>query len=335
MTDFGFQSILDGLDEPVLLLSGSRVTAANVAAREHLGQAIVGGDVRLAIRQPEALEAVLAGAAADLEVKGVGELGRPWGVAVRPVGDGELLVRLTDRSGMHAAEKLRVDFVANASHELRTPLSTIAGYSETLADSGDLDEPTRVRFAGMVVTEARRMLRIIEDLLSLSRIEANRFVAPREEVLLGDVASVCVSEAGPEAERSGCRIILDAEPDLPALIGDRAQLRQIVDNLLANAIRYGCGKSGCDVTVAVRRDRNDIVLTVADSGQGIAADHLPFLTRRFYRVDDARSRDAGGTGLGLAIVKHIVERHSGTLDIDSTPGQGTTVTVRLPAASQK
>jgi len=325
------RSLLDTLEEPALLVDGGRTAAANRAALSLFGREIVSRDVRLAVRQPQALSAILAGRPADLEVAGLGGLERSWALQVRPVGDGLLLVRLSDRSATRAAEKMRVDFVANASHELRTPLSTIIGYAETLAEDGDLPEPLRRRFGESIHSEARRMLRIVSDLMSLSRIEAERFVAPSSRVDLGEVARVAVGNAEPLARTRGCTVELEVAGPAP-VTGDGAQLLQLADNLLGNAVRYGCSERSSVVTVDVSVNGREVVLSVRDRGDGIAAKHLPRLTERFYRVDAARSRDSGGTGLGLAIVKHIVERHRGRLDLRSKPGEGTEVVVTLPLA---
>jgi two-component system phosphate regulon sensor histidine kinase PhoR len=326
------RSLIDVLDEPVLIIDGSRTVAANAAARALLGQRIEGSDVRLAIRHPEALQIILSGETADLEVVGIGSPDRPWTLAVRPIERGQAFVRLIDQSASRAAERMRVDFVANASHELRTPLATIAGYSETLADEGDVDVDTRRRFGGVILGQAKRMLRIVEDLMSLSRIEAERFIAPRETLDLGEVARLAAEQAGPLAAEHACRVELGIDDALPPITGDFAQLLQAADNLLANAIRYGCTRKGMQISVEVRRDGDRAMLAVRDEGEGIAPEHLPRLTERFYRVDAARSADNGGTGLGLAIIKHIVERHRGTLEIRSAPDKGTTVEVRLPFA---
>ncbi|WP_407696411.1 sensor histidine kinase [Sphingomicrobium astaxanthinifaciens] len=169
--------------------------------------------------------------------------------------------------------------------------------------------------------------------MALSRIEADRYLAPRMEIDLGALVRKCVEENRPLAERRGCAIATEIEEGVPAILGDETQLLQLADNLLGNAIRYGCTE-GCDtVSVAVRRSGRDRVrLAVSDKGPGIAPEHLPRLTERFYRVDAARSRNSGGTGLGLAIVKHIAERHRGTLNIASALGTGTTITVDLPIA---
>jgi two-component system phosphate regulon sensor histidine kinase PhoR len=168
--------------------------------------------------------------------------------------------------------------------------------------------------------------------MSLSRIEADRYRAPDEKVDLGEVARIAVEHAATLADRRGCRIEAMIEPGLPMVMGDFGQLLQLADNLLGNAIRYGCSDKSCVARIVVRPDGDLVFLTVSDEGDGIAPEHLPRLTERFYRVDSARSRESGGTGLGLAIVKHIVERHRGTLEIQSEPGRGTQVTVSMQSA---
>jgi two-component system phosphate regulon sensor histidine kinase PhoR len=242
-----------------------------------------------------------------------------------------VLVRLADWSALRSAERMRTDFVANASHELRTPLATIIGYAETLAEDGPVDETMRERFGATIEAEARRMLRIVEDLMSLSRIEADRFRPPDAQVDLGEVARITIENATPLLERRRCRIeaIID---ETPPVAGDFGQLLQLADNLVGNAIRYGCTDKNNVVEVRVGTDGSRVIMVVSDQGDGIPPEHLPRLTERFYRVDSARSRESGGTGLGLAIVKHIVERHRGTLGIRSETGSGTEVTVSLPAA---
>jgi two-component system phosphate regulon sensor histidine kinase PhoR len=166
--------------------------------------------------------------------------------------------------------------------------------------------------------------------MSLSRIEADRFVPPPDLVAVPELVALAAARAQPLAESRRCRVVVEVDAEVPPLRGDQAQLVQLLDNLAANAIRYGCGTGGCTVRLAARPDGRAVTLMVADDGEGIPREHLPRLTERFYRVDAARSRDSGGTGLGLAIVKHIVERHRGTLDIRSTIGLGTQVTVTLP-----
>ncbi len=327
------RSFLEALDEPAMVIENGRVRLANRAGRDLLGIGIEGSDVRLAIRHPRALEQLLPGTPGDIEIIGIGQFDRPWTLSVRTLEPGALLVRLIDRSETIAAEKMRVDFVANASHELRTPLSTILGYAETLSDDADLDPQLCGRFGGVIRSEAKRMLRIIEDLMSLSRIESDRFVAPTEQVSIANLVRDAVENAGEVAGARQCKFQIEVPEDLPLVSGDYAQLLQLLDNLLANAVRYGCESKDCTIHVSVVRDDKWARLTVSDNGPGIPREHLPRITQRFYRVDAARSRDSGGTGLGLAIVKHIVERHRGRLSIESSPGQGTSVNVFLPTPS--
>jgi len=307
---------------------------SNAAARDVLGQWIEGQDVRLAIRHPAAVERLLTSdphAPDEAELVGLGEAERRWTMRVARLEDGSLLVRLRDRSEAHAAEQMRVDFVANASHELRTPLATLVGYAETLREQADeLDPQTRDRFTAIVHDEARRMQRLVEDLISLSRIEAEKFSTPNEAVWLPDLVEQVVQGCRNAAEERGCDLHVEAEPDLPPTAGDRIQLLQLIENLVSNALRYG--RPGTPIMIRLTRERNMVHLAVSDQGEGIAAEHIPRITERFYRVDPSRSRALGGTGLGMAIVKHIVERHRGRLTIESVVGEGTTFDVSLPAA---
>jgi len=325
------RALVDALDEAAMVVDGDQIRIANRAARALFGAGIENHNVRLAIRHPRVLENVLARRAGEVEAAGIGDPGRSWRAYIRPLDEGLVLVRLADRSQSVSAERMRVDFVANASHELRTPLSAVLGYAETLADD-ELDHATVSRFGATIRAESRRMLRIVEDLMSLSRIEADRFVAPSGSVDLADAAAEAVANASTGRAAKKCEIRIDAADDLPEVRGDRPQLIQLLDNLISNALRYGCDKPGACVDVTLKPAADRVEVRIADKGPGIAREHLPRLTERFYRVDDARSRESGGTGLGLAIVKHIVERHRGSLDINSTPGVGTTVTVGLPRA---
>jgi two-component system phosphate regulon sensor histidine kinase PhoR len=325
------QTLLDVLDEPALIVRSGAIQRANAAAKDLLGPGVEGSDVRLAIRNPKALSQILPGRVGDVHVTGIGGFGRPWTLSIRDLGEGRLLVRFIDKSAAAAAEKMRVDFVANASHELRTPLSAVLGYAETLADEDDLDDAMRRKFGQTIRGEARRMLRIIEDLMGLSRIEADRFVAPTDYISLAEITLSSAEQLRTAALAAGTEIVIDQQVEIPPIPGDRAQIAQMVDNLLSNAIRYGSNQAGAPIRVTLDRTDGAVRLTVEDSGQGISPEHLPRLTERFYRVDAARSRESGGTGLGLAIVKHIVERHRGTLEIRSVVGEGTSVTVTLPA----
>jgi two-component system phosphate regulon sensor histidine kinase PhoR len=324
------QPLLDALDEPALLIEAERIAAANGPAKALLGRSIVGGDVRLAIRHPEALQRILEGKPSEVEISGIGSADRPWLLSVRALGGGRVLARLVDRAVARAAEKMRVDFVANASHELRTPLATLVGYGETLREQGgELDPETRDRFVAIIHDEALRMQRLVEDLISLSRIESERFSPPEDPIDIGALAQQATAQWKGLAEERQSQIVLDVPAGLPPTTGDRDQILQLLDNLIGNALRYG--RAGTPVTISIEPQKAMVRLTVSDEGEGIAAKHIPRITERFYRVDKARSRDSGGTGLGLSIVKHIVERHQGRLEIDSEVGRGTDVHVLLPA----
>ncbi len=320
----GLDDLIAALGDPVLILAGPIVARANRAAEALLGQHIVDQDVRLAIRHPAAAEALARATdeGATIELSDLGGRDNRWEMIVRPLAPGARLVRLVDRSAGHAAEKMRVDFVANASHELRTPLAALLGFIETLGDaSAAEDAATRNRFLAIMAGEARRMQRLIDDLISLSRIEAERHSTPRDTV---DLAPLIAETAASFIDAP----IQFGMNDVPPVIGDRMQLSQVLHNLIGNAIKYG--QAGAPVRVLLDRVENMVRLQVVDQGEGVAPEHLPRLTERFYRADASRSRALGGTGLGLAIVKHIVERHRGRLTIASQIGTGTTVTVLLP-----
>jgi len=332
------RDFIEAFPEPVLVVRDRRVAIANDAARAVLGARIEGEDVRLAIRHPAAAERLIDPASESggddeghAELVGLGEAERRWTMTVARLADGARLVRLEDRSSTHAAEKMRTDFVANASHELRTPLATLLGFIETLEDLNEGDErDTRLRFLAIMNAEARRMQRLIDDLMSLSRIEADRFSVPREAHDLLSLVEQARDNQRFLSEERGNPIVIDAPENLPAVAGDRSQLLQMVDNLLANALKYG--RPGTPVTATIGCDDDGLLLlSIADQGDGISREHLPRITERFYRVDASRSRAAGGTGLGLSIVKHVVERHRGRLHFDSEVGRGTTVQVALPA----
>ncbi|MFL6735295.1 MAG: sensor histidine kinase [Sphingomicrobium sp.] len=324
-------ALLGALDDPTLMVVGSIIASANPAAKQLFG-AIEGRDIRLAVRQPDALALIAAGEDADAEVAGIGRVGQPWHLTVRRLAAGTVLVRLADRSEVVSAERLRVDFVANASHELRTPLSTIMGYAETLSDDFEGPPELRSKFATIILEESRRMLRLVEDLMDLSRVQADRYDHPTQLVSIPKIAMMAIANAAPLLT-DGAAVETELADSLPLVRGDESQLLQVLDNLLTNAIRYGHGAMrGSRVVVRAAHSGNRVRVSVSDEGPGIAREHLPRLTERFYRVDAARSRHSGGTGLGLAIVKHVVERHRGTLEINSEVGTGTTVTFALPAA---
>ncbi len=325
--------VLDAMVAPVLLVQDGRVTLANRAAQTLLGAHILGEDARVAIRHPAAAERLGTPGPIDgerpIELVGLGTRDQRWEMRLSEASDGQRIVHLVDQTGNYAAERMRIDFVANASHELRTPLASILGFIETLRDEAGEDAEVRARFLKVMDDEARRMQRLVEDLISLSRIEAEKFRLPDQAVNLAQlVADVCAEVTDAAGDR-GLDLVATIDPRLAPVSGDKAQLSQMLHNLIGNAMKYG--RAGTPVSIDLKRDDlNMIRLSIRDEGDGIAAVHIPRLTERFYRADAGRSRSLGGTGLGLAIVKHIVERHRGRLDITSQVGVGTIVSVILP-----
>ena len=326
------RQLMEGLTEPALMVRGAAVIMSNAAARDLFGVAIEGVDVRQVLPHPAVIERLVRGKLRtpdEVEVAGLGGSRRHWLARLAPLEDGAVLVRLIDRNEARAAEQMRVDFVANASHELRTPLSTVIGYSETLRESdGTIDDETRAKFLAVVHDEARRMQRVVEDLISLSRIEAEKFTTPTEPVDIAPMIDVAVESAARMAADRGSELKCNVASDLPPISADRGQVLQVFDNLITNALRYG--EPGTPVSISAKLDGGMVHVEVADQGEGIPPEHIPRLTERFYRVDTSRSRGLGGTGLGLSIVKHIVERHRGRLTIESEVGKGTTIHVLLP-----
>ena len=328
------RAVAAAIAEPLILVRDGRILLANEAARALFGDWIEGRDVRLAVRHPTALEHLLGRGGeegAEIALDGIGEPDRRWVMTLAAFEGGFRAARFSDVSEAAAAERMRTDFVANASHELRTPLATLLGFLETLRDPETRqDEATMERFLAIMEGEGRRMQRLIDDLLSLSRIQAERFNPPDGAVALAELALETRANLAQVAAARGSEIRIEAEDGLPPVAGDRSELGQLLDNLIGNALRYG--REGRPVTVTVARESESVHLAVADEGEGIAAEHIPRVTQRFYRVDAGRSRAVGGTGLGLAIVKHIVERHRGRMEIESVVGEGTIVHVRMPIA---
>jgi two-component system phosphate regulon sensor histidine kinase PhoR len=332
------------LADPALIVAGDTAVAANAEARRLFGDRIAGSDLRLTLRHPVVLDAVAetrqTGQTVEREIAGLGSgsVGNSaWRMRTVDAGDERVLVIFDDITQARLTERMRVDFVANASHELRTPLATLSGFIETLQGPAAEDEPARRRFLEIMAREAARMSRLIDDLLSLSRIELDKHVRPVMQLDLSAVIADVGKTLAMRLESDHRQLIIEEPEPLPPVIGDRDQLLQVLHNLVSNALKYG--RSGTPITVRAVAEAAQpgglpmVRLTVRDEGEGIAAEHLPRLTERFYRVDSVRSRTMGGTGLGLAIVKHIVERHRGVLEINSVQGEGTSISLTLPQAA--
>jgi two-component system, OmpR family, phosphate regulon sensor histidine kinase PhoR len=344
------RSVLAALPEPLLLLDPDRrVVRANAAAEALLGERLLGLDLAGALRHPAVLAAV------DAVLRGEGdrvvefELASPverhLSALIAPLAPhtaegAAAVLLLNDRTALKRSEQQRADFVANASHELRTPLASLVGFIETLRGPARDDKAAGARFLAIMAEQASRMQRLVDDLLSLSRIEMNEHRAPTGSVDLAALVKSVADTLEQRAAARAMRIELSLPPDLPPVQGDADELVQVVQNLIDNAIKYGAPATA--VSVRAQRtsrvlpgfragSRATVMLAVHDRGAGIPREHLARLTERFYRVDPARSRELGGTGLGLAIVKHIVSHHRGVLEIESEAGKGSVFSIHLPA----
>ena len=313
---------------PLLLLEGTRIVEANAAARAALGHHILGQDARIALRHPDAMRLIDMPDGASVAIPGFTGTRSLWQLTRRAISGNRWMIELADRTAESDVSRAHTDFVANASHELRTPLAAVIGYAETLSDDDAPTDPeTRHRFIGIIDREARRMLSLVEDLMTLSHVEAEKHDRPSETIDLAQLAARVVAEVSSLKGKE--RVTLAEAAPGTMILADPGQLEQLLRNLIDNALKYGADNEPVTVSVA-RQGDSQARLSVQDRGPGIAPHHLPHLTRRFYRTDPGRSRASGGTGLGLAIVKHIVERHGGTLEFNSVVGQGTDVVVLLP-----
>jgi two-component system, OmpR family, phosphate regulon sensor histidine kinase PhoR len=326
------RDLIENSGLPLILIDAERITMANSRAREALGAHVIGQDARVAFRHPAAIDLLGREEGGTATIQGLTGPRSNWQMTRTQIDSRYSLIELVDRTGEVDVSRAHTDFVANASHELRTPLASIIAYVETLADEGEKIDPVQAnRFHANVLREARRLQSLVDDLMSLSRVEAEKHERPRELQNLNSLVRQSARDAAGADQKRLDRLSLDVPDAELNVLGDRNQLEQLVRNLVDNALKYGAADS--QVKVQLASDERDMaILQVSDQGEGIAPEHIPHLTRRFYRTDPGRSRAAGGTGLGLAIVKHIVERHRGRLDISSQQGVGTKVTVRLPLA---
>ncbi|MBS28261.1 MAG: phosphate regulon sensor histidine kinase PhoR [Alphaproteobacteria bacterium] len=342
------QILFDALPDPLITLDAeSRLVYANTAARELLEGRngtgdLIGRNLSAVIRQPaihDAVAEVLEGKPSRaIEFNFADRVDQFLEARVEPIQantesvDGaRVLILMHDVTALRRGEQLRADFVANVSHELRTPLTSLVGFFETLRSAARDDPDAQARFLDLMEDQSTRMTRIVNDLLSLSRIEMNEHTPPSDEVDLGQTIGTVADLLAPQAAAHDATIQLDmGNLDRP-VVGQSDELTQLFQNLIENAIKYG--GSGSIVRVEAEVQDDTVSVSVIDQGDGIPREHLPRLTERFYRVDTARSRELGGTGLGLAIVKHIANRHRGELSIQSQPGVGSTFTVTLQLAT--
>ena len=337
-------TLLNALQEPVILIDEERkILFLNHVAEEMFGKGFTGRDFVRLIRHPDCLAAIArviggepgAGCSVELEfpVRGSFKF-RVSRIAGSDGKQASLIISLKDVSDLKDAEQMRSDFVANVSHELRSPLTALSGFIETLKGSAKDDSEARERFLDLMEHEAQRMIRLIADLLSLAKVESNQRIRPKGKADVGEILKRIENTLSSVAKKENKTIKLSVCEDA-VVPGSDDELTQVFQNLVENALKYG--RSHSTVTIEVTRTGNvagiagDVLcVSVSDEGEGIAKDHLPRLTERFYRADTHRSRDKGGTGLGLAIVKHIISRHRGRLRVTSEIGTGSVFTVFLP-----
>ncbi len=342
-------AVVSGMPDPVAVLDqDGRVIAFNAQASVLAPALRRGEPASIALRMPELVEAIraanLTGKAQRIEFSA--RLPSPrWSEAfVAPIAlsdhgpgrAGVVVITVHDLTPIRRADDMRADFVANVSHELRTPLAAITGFIDTLQGPARDDAAVRGRFLGIMQAQAWRMARLIDDLLSLSRIEQRAHQRPDTPVDLIAIVRQVADGLQTLAQDRGIAVEI-TEPSTPLVVlGDRDELTRLFENLIENGLKYGASGKRMDIALAAAGapgGKGEAVVSVRDYGPGIAAEHLPRLTERFYRVDVGESRAQGGTGLGLALVKHILNRHQGRLTIDSKEGEGATFTVRLQSSS--
>jgi two-component system phosphate regulon sensor histidine kinase PhoR len=338
-------ALVEAYPEPALLLNRSGIAlGANAAAQTMLGSLRIGSPVSLTLRAPDVIEAVreagASGAARLVAFNLRVPVERSYEAHITPIrfdrdaksGEPDLILLVfRDLTQAMRVDQMRADFVANASHELRTPLASVTGFIDTLRGPARDDAVMREKFLNIMSEQARRMSRLIDDLLSLSRVEMNVHRPPETAVDLVPLTAHVRDSLSPLARDRNVEILLEAPSSPVIVLGERDELIRLTENLVENALKYGA--NGKRVEIKLRNEGSDAELIVRDFGPGIAPEHLPRLTERFYRVDVAHSREQGGTGLGLAIVKHIAARHRARLSVESEPGKGATFSVRFPLST--
>ena len=332
--------VLNALQEAVFILDrGRKVKFANDVAKQIFGEQFIDFDFIQIVRHPDCIKTinlVINGqSSAVITVMIEHPVKSLFKMQVTDIENDEILVSFLDISDLREAEQMRSDFVANVSHELRSPLTSIAGFIETLRGPARNDEEARSRFLALMDREAKRMVRLIFDLLSLSKVEANMRVRPQGRADMLAIAKQVQASLEEQAATNGSKINIHAHQPAHIIPGNSDELTQVLQNLIENALKYSAANAAVDVTLEVKNNVTGfssevLSVEVRDQGEGIASEHIGRLTERFYRVDTHRSREMGGTGLGLAIVKHIVNHHRGSIHIESEVGVGSTFTFFIP-----
>jgi two-component system, OmpR family, phosphate regulon sensor histidine kinase PhoR len=328
------QRVIDGLNDAIVIYDKTKtIIFANQAAKELFTQSLLGSPLKEVIVDAafnEKLDTLEGGKTSlYLALKDSHSLFHRFNVEVAELKEKQqTLLHFKDMTKEAQLERMRADFVANASHELRTPLASLAGFIETLQTSAKDDPPARDMFLNIMREQAQRMTRLIDDLLSLSKIEMTQNLFPQEAVKLFPLIDHTIDTLKSLAKENNVVIKFSKKTTHNLILGDRDELIRLFENLIENAIKYGF--SGKKVDISADKENNFLILTVRDYGQGVPKEYLARLTERFYRVDVTESRSKGGTGLGLALVKHIVAHHRGTLSFASEEGQGLEVKIILP-----
>jgi two-component system phosphate regulon sensor histidine kinase PhoR len=337
--------VVAAMPDPAMILHRTKgITTYNDAARSVFERLSQGQALEYLNRDPEFIAAVTGvfetGEKQTARLISPSRRGQRLLATVTPLGGGDdqsvsaVLITVHDESEQHRLLAMRTDFIANASHELRTPLASVRGFIETLQGPARNDEAARQRFLAIMAEQAERMTRLIDDLLLLSRVEEKANLKPTGEVDLDALIKDVVRAIAPAAAERNISISVAAPTPQLLAKGDRDELFQVFHNLIENAVKYGRDDGSVKIEMTGVSAGRRIAVTVSDDGPGIAPEHLPRLTERFYRVSAEHSRRIGGTGLGLAIAKHILNRHDGEMSVDSVIGSGTTFRVTLPAANK-
>lgn len=337
-------SLIAAIPYPAFVLDKDlNINCANIAARQLFERELAGLHFVRVLRQPEAINCVqTAMNSGEIETENLVlnlQTPRTYQISASPYSQSSseannILFTLLDVSAEIDAENSRSTFVANVSHELRSPLTSLMGVVETLQGPARNDTKARDRFLALMHDETQRMSRLVGDLLSLSKLEAKEHLPPSGRVDLVNVIKGVQNSLEAIEQGYAGRLEINIEGDLPDIRGDRDELTEVFQNLIENALKYSTPDTPIQISIHHREAENSdkpghLIVKIMDQGEGIAQEHLPRLTERFYRVDKGRSREMGGTGLGLAITKHILNRHRGKLAIESVPGSGTHVTVTL------
>lgn len=330
LTRSGMRDLIEHSGLPMLMLDGNRIIVANKAAREAIGTHVTGQDARVALRHPAAVDLLARKEGGSVTVQGLTGPRSNWQMTRQPIDDRYALVELINRTSEADVSRAHTDFVANASHELRTPLASVAGFIETLRGPARDDPAAREKFLQIMQNQTQRMARLIDDLLSLSRLEMKPYQKPSTQLDVVELVKGVMESMRHIAGENDVEFVSELGVKPMLIAGHSDELVQVFENLIENACKYGSDGERVIVSAEQASPMDEVRITVRDFGPGIPEEHIPRITERFYRVDIETSRIQKGTGLGLSIVKHILTRHDARLSVKSAPGEGSSFTVHFP-----